>query len=193
MRQNTRTMMLGMALLGALFVFFKADPESGKKSLLAVSIDGVSQWLYHWHAGSDTTKPEGGAEAPSSPVVRLQVSDAGWSLKTITVREGDQVRIQVVNDGSRPHNLIIPEFRIVSRSLFHGERNYIEFTAGHAGTFSFFSDAPGHVEPGLTGQLHVLPRRTAAATHASGSSVRIGNYSAGTSNFIPGSMRAPFK
>lgn len=88
-------------------------------------------------------------------IVPLVATDDGWQPARLEARRGGRVRIHVKNGGQRPHNLVIPAFRIYSRTLQPGEENYIEFTADRGGEFAFFSNAPGAVESGLKGTLAV--------------------------------------
>lgn len=85
----------------------------------------------------------------------LTATDDAMRPRELRARRDERVAIHFRNAGRRPHNLIIPEFRIVSRVLQPGEENFIEFTANRAGRFPMFSDAPGSIEPGLQAELIV--------------------------------------
>lgn len=90
-------------------------------------------------------------------VTHLVLEEGRLRPGTITVPEGDQVRLLVSNHSRRPRNLVIPDYRVVGMTLAPGEENYIEFTADRKGDFPVYSDAarPGQPEPGMRAVLRV--------------------------------------
>ena len=88
-------------------------------------------------------------------VVRVVVTDSGFEPDLITTHVGGRVKIHLINQGTREHTLTIPRWSIFTRNLAPGEENYVEFTVNEKGTWPFFSDPSGEVEPGLAGELKV--------------------------------------
>jgi len=91
-------------------------------------------------------------------VVRLTITPQGFDPARLTYRMGEKVKIHVVNEADRSHNLIIPRFGIAASVMSPSAQTYIEFTASAQGTWPFFSDAsrdPGDPVPGFVGTLKV--------------------------------------
>lgn len=94
-----------------------------------------------------------------SNVRRIEVNDQAFSPASLAVRVGDELRLHLHNRGSRPHNLLIPDFGIITQPVPPGGENYVAFTPGRPGRFAYFSGDP-HTripEPGLQGELRVHP------------------------------------
>ena len=76
-----------------------------------------------------------------------------FSLKEISVKKGDVVRIKVTNiKGS--HNFNIDEYKIAEMTPLNKEV-VIEFTADKAGEFEYYCSMPGHRAGGQFGKLVV--------------------------------------
>lgn len=77
-----------------------------------------------------------------------------FSLKEMTVRKGDKVKLKVtVTSGI--HNFNIDEFDIHEATPLNEEK-IIEFVADEAGEFVYYCGKPGHREAGQWGTLKVL-------------------------------------
>lgn len=109
----------------------------------------------HVIAIQDKPVPVAQQMAGQTDVTEMVVTDSGIEPKILATTVGGKVKIHLRNKGSKEHNLIVPEFGIVTSNLGPGQENYIEFTANKKGTWAFFSDAPGKAEPGLAGSLKV--------------------------------------
>lgn len=88
-------------------------------------------------------------------IIELMVTDEGFNPTVITTTVGERVKIHLINRGRKAHTLTIPRIPVFSQNLEPGGENYIEFTAGEKGVWTYFSDAPGEPEPGLVGELRV--------------------------------------
>ncbi|OJI09483.1 MAG: hypothetical protein COV08_00900 [Candidatus Vogelbacteria bacterium CG10_big_fil_rev_8_21_14_0_10_49_38] len=77
-----------------------------------------------------------------------------FSLKELTVNQGDTVRIKV-NVKSGNHNFYLDEFNIASETPT-GEETVIEFVADQSGEFVYYCNMPGHRAAGQWGTLKVL-------------------------------------
>lgn len=76
-----------------------------------------------------------------------------FSPKTITVKQGETVKLNLVSDDS-PHTFTIDELGI-NQQFTYGKDSTITFTADKKGTFQFYCAVPGHKERGMTGTLIV--------------------------------------
>lgn len=93
--------------------------------------------------------------AGKTGIVDLTITEGGFRPQIIPAKVGGQVRIHVRNAGTAAHNVIIPRYGIVTRTLGPGEESYVEFTAGEKGDWPLYSDAPGEPETSLVGTLKV--------------------------------------
>lgn len=74
---------------------------------------------------------------------------------TMTVQPGEQVTINLENDGSIKHNYSIDEADI-SKDLDAGKSEEISFSApGSPGEYKIYCDEPGHESAGMVGTLIV--------------------------------------
>ncbi|MEI6835355.1 MAG: cupredoxin domain-containing protein [Candidatus Falkowbacteria bacterium] len=72
----------------------------------------------------------------------------------IKVKQGDKVKIIFTNVGGM-HNLILPDFKVETKTIQTNESDTIEFTANKKGTFEFYC-AVGKGYHRLMGQIGVL-------------------------------------
>lgn len=78
-----------------------------------------------------------------------------FSVKELTVNEGDTVRITITNTKG-VHDFSIDEFNVKAETPI-GEPVTVEFTADRAGEFVYYCSKPGHRANGHWGTLKVLP------------------------------------
>ena len=76
-----------------------------------------------------------------------------FSLKEMTVKRGDLVRVKATNTAGM-HDFTIDEFK-VHTTLPLNQEVTIEFTADKAGDFVYYCSMPGHRAGGQWGTLHV--------------------------------------
>lgn len=77
----------------------------------------------------------------------------GFSPKTITVKQGETVKLNLVSEDS-PHTFTIDELS-VNQQFTYGKDATVMFTASEKGTFQFYCSVPGHKEGGMIGTLIV--------------------------------------
>ena len=78
-----------------------------------------------------------------------------YSLKEITVKEGDLVRIKItVTKGM--HDFKIDEFSVYADTKELNKEYVVEFTADKVGEFIYYCTKPGHRQNGHWGTLKVL-------------------------------------
>ena len=82
-----------------------------------------------------------------------QKFSAGFSVKEISVKKGDKVRIIVTNIKGT-HDFNIDEFS-VHKETPEGEKTSIEFTADKVGSFKYYCSMPNHRQMGQEGTLNV--------------------------------------
>lgn len=82
-------------------------------------------------------------------------TEFNYEPSTITVEQGQTVRIVFENSGEYPHNFIIDELDVSSETISPGETDTVEFTASASGTYTFYCSLPGHQQAGMEGDLTV--------------------------------------
>lgn len=85
----------------------------------------------------------------------ITITDEGYTPNHISARSDEEVHISIHNKGTRIHNFILPAFYIYTRNLDVNDSTSVGFTPDKTGTFSFYSDAGGTKEPGISGQIEV--------------------------------------
>jgi nitrite reductase (NO-forming) len=104
------------------------------------------------------------APVPATPVAASKVKEftmtayyddkgAWYSLKEMTVKKGDTVRVTITNTKGM-HNFNIDELGVKS-DLPLNTPVIVEFTAEKAGDFVYYCAMPGHRAKGQWGTLHV--------------------------------------
>ncbi len=78
---------------------------------------------------------------------------AGFSVKDITVKKGDHVRIVVTNIAGT-HDFNLDEFGVDVETP-EGQKTTIEFTADKVGNFKYYCSKYNHRQLGQEGTLHV--------------------------------------
>jgi heme/copper-type cytochrome/quinol oxidase subunit 2 len=76
-----------------------------------------------------------------------------FSVKEMTVKKGDLVRIKATNTAGM-HDVTIDEFKVY-KTLPLNQEVTIEFTADKVGDFVYYCSMPGHRAGGQWGTLHV--------------------------------------
>ncbi len=89
--------------------------------------------------------------------VQVLLNDSGITPRSIQAVKGETLHIEVVNQGQRAHNFVIPEMYIFTQNLAPGELTNVSFVPDKLGRFNYYSDTGGKPEPGLSGFLTVSP------------------------------------
>lgn len=76
-----------------------------------------------------------------------------FSPSSITVVEGDTLRLDIINPEDDAHSFVLPDFAV---SLPGGTATQATYVAKHAGIFTIQCAVPSHL-PMMAGQLIVLP------------------------------------
>jgi len=84
----------------------------------------------------------------------------GFSLSHITVYQGDNVDVTIVNPGDDPHTFTISELAVNTPIKGNGQA-HTSFIAEKVGTFRFYCTIPEHY-PYMSGEITVLPASAGA-------------------------------
>ena len=94
-------------------------------------------------------------EAGEIREIVVEGDEFSFSPASITVAEGEKVRLTFNNIGKTPHNFIVDELGISTETIQGGSSDTIEFTAVKSGTFSFYCSVGNHRSLGMEGKLEV--------------------------------------
>ena len=105
--------------------------------------------------------------APVDDVLTVRAFEWGFEPGTIALRQGEEVRIVLVNDGKIPHNWKVEglEADVIEAGdadeLFveaaEGEEGTLVFVPQASGSFTFYCTISGHRRLGMEGHLTVAP------------------------------------
>lgn len=84
----------------------------------------------------------------------------GFSPSTITVVQGDTIRLTLINPEDDEHSFVLPDFAV---ALPGGRTTEATYVAKRAGIFTILCAVPSHL-PMMTGQLVVLPEQSMSGT-----------------------------
>jgi plastocyanin len=86
-------------------------------------------------------------------VLTMRDNTFDTGLFTIEGGEGQRIVFTLVNQGSVPHNLSIPDLRVQSSDIAPGQTGTIEFVSYIEGTHRFLCTRPGHA--GMVGYVTI--------------------------------------
>ena len=92
-----------------------------------------------------------GTTAPSAATVSM--TEFAFSLDPIELPHGRGARLEVVNDGTTAHDLLIGELGMGTPDLAPGQRMVLDLSEQPAGTYRVVCDLPGHTEAGMVTTL----------------------------------------
>lgn len=101
--------------------------------------------------------PSPSANMPSLKQFTLATGDDyAFSLKTITVKKGDTVRITLTNSSTEmSHDFTLDEFDVQSEEIEGGQTTTVEFMADRVGEYEYYCSLWDHREKGQVGTLIV--------------------------------------
>jgi plastocyanin/ABC-type transport system involved in multi-copper enzyme maturation permease subunit len=97
-----------------------------------------------------------GAARQTGVVVTLRDNAFDPGLFTLEGGEGQRIILTLVNRGSSPHNLSIPELGVQSSDVAPGQTGTIEFVSHSEGTHRFVCTLPGHEQAGMVGFVTIV-------------------------------------
>lgn len=78
-----------------------------------------------------------------------------FSPKAISLTKGETVKITFKNMGKLPHNLIITELGVSTKTIAGGQEESITVTADKTGMYAFFCSVSNHRQLGMEGDVEV--------------------------------------
>lgn len=93
----------------------------------------------------------------SAPTREIMVSGDEYNFlpASLDIKQGETVKLTFKNVGKLPHNLVITELGVTSKTIAAGKEDSVTFTADKSGTFTTFCSVGNHRQLGMEGTLMV--------------------------------------
>jgi plastocyanin len=104
---------------------------------------------------ADTTPPPA-ATGTVSQTLTVTGTEFAFSPAAITVKQGQQVTLTFLNNGTYAHNLSFPDLNLATKTIQPGASDTIKFTAAKSGRFNFICTVDSHASQGMKGILIVI-------------------------------------
>ncbi len=95
------------------------------------------------------------AASAAAADVTLTASEFAFEPGTVTVEEGERVRVVLENMGVLAHNVTIPALDAGTATIQSAKAAVVEFTAPEPGRYEIVCTVPGHEEAGMRATLRV--------------------------------------
>lgn len=94
-------------------------------------------------------------EIAKARIIVVEGSEFEFSPTSITIEKGEKIVLTFKNIGKFPHNFIVDELGIKSKTINGGEEDSIEFVSEKSGTFAMYCGVGNHREQGMEGEIVV--------------------------------------
>lgn len=125
------------AVVGAAFVLIQS--AGNQKTEVGQESSGVSQ------------------KVPAQGQKEIVVSGGEYSFSpsSISVANGETVKITFKNTGNLPHNLMIAELGVATKTISAGQEDSVVVTADKTGTYTFYCGIGNHRQQGMEGKFKI--------------------------------------
>jgi len=107
--------------------------------------------------GNENTAKEEAVESTTGETVEVQIvgNEYSFTPSNLEINKGDKIILTFRNTGKIPHNLVIDELGISTKSVWRGQSDTVEFVATESGTLRYYCSIGNHAALGMTGSLEV--------------------------------------
>ena len=93
--------------------------------------------------------------SPSAAMKEINVKGSEFAFEpaSITLTQGEKVKVTFDNIGKFPHNLVISDLNVATKTIQPNETDTIEFTTDKSGTFNMVCTVDAHEQKGMKGTL----------------------------------------
>ena len=88
-------------------------------------------------------------------IITVEGDEFKFSPTSITVEKGEKINLVFKNIGKFPHNFVVDELGITTKTINGGEEDSIEFVSEKTGTFVMYCGVGNHREQGMEGEVVV--------------------------------------
>jgi len=89
----------------------------------------------------------------SETEIAVEGNEFKFTPSSITVKQGEKVKLTFKNAGKYPHNFVIADLDVSTETIQPGEETTVEFTPEKTGEFRFICSVGDHEEQGMRGSL----------------------------------------
>lgn len=141
-----------LLILGGVYALFS---QSQSKTPINTSKQSPSsnQTTNETQSESEISQ-EGSPDAEGVKTFEVEAGSFYFSPNTITVNEGDKVRV-IIKSADQRHTFSLDEFNVGSPITEAGQTSIVEFTASRKGSFEFYCSVGEHRANGQIGTLIV--------------------------------------
>lgn len=105
--------------------------------------------------GSAVPQASEGAMTNEVKEIKVSGTDYAFSPTSLSVKKGEKVKIVFQNDGKFPHNLVIDELKVTTKTINAGQTDTVEFIADKAGSYSMYCSVDAHRQKGMEGTVSI--------------------------------------
>ena len=87
--------------------------------------------------------------------ITVEGSEFKYNPSTISVKDGEKVVLTFKNVGNVPHNFVIDELNVSTKTISPGEEETVNLVADKSGTFAFYCGVGNHRQQGMEGEVNV--------------------------------------
>jgi len=93
----------------------------------------------------------------NQPVKEIAVTgnEFAFNPSAITVKRGQPVQITFTNNGAYPHNFVLADLNIQTKTIQPGQSDTIKFIVDKPGQYTYICSVDSHADKGMTGVLTV--------------------------------------
>jgi uncharacterized cupredoxin-like copper-binding protein len=95
----------------------------------------------------------GDGDGPAGDTTSVSMTEFAFDPDPIVLTSGPTARLEVVNDGEVPHDLLVGELGKGTPDLEPGDSMVLDLTDQPPGTYRVVCDLPGHTEAGMVTEL----------------------------------------
>lgn len=107
---------------------------------------------------TNSTPQEQGSPSPENEnikVIELVATDYKFTPDTIRLSEGEEVKVVLKNQGTHPHNWVVSDLDISTKTINPGREDSVIIKAEKAGEYTFFCSVGNHRQLGMEGELFI--------------------------------------
>ncbi len=139
---------IGAIVYGAIYYFVYA-----KKG--GYNYNQTSQTGNQYQSTQAPTQPTTPNSSISMQEITVTGNEFAFTPSTITLKQGQQVKITFRNTGKYPHNFTISDLSVQSKTIQPGEEDSVMFTPSKTGSFTYTCTVDSHEAKGMKGTLTV--------------------------------------
>lgn len=87
--------------------------------------------------------------------VTVSASEYSFNPSKLTFNKGEKIRLTFTNVGNMPHDFVIDELKVRTKTIGRGKSDTVEFTVEEVGTFAYYCSVGNHRSLGMEGELKV--------------------------------------